>query len=244
MYDQLKDILLELFQAPKEPPEPPTGKHESVRVFRASLNYLSYQYVFFFLGLFVLGLVFLGAIIGLFQVDLLVGTISIFLLILLWFCIAIGGYFIIRLEYDMRYYILTDRSLRVRKGVLTIVEQTMTFVNIQNIKVSQGPVERMYGISSLIVETAGGGGTVSPEQGGGGPNYHRAVLSGLENAESVRDLIRNYLTRLPQTSGLGNPEDPEYHLPAAVSHGFSPREIQALREILQEVKELRLAVGR
>jgi membrane protein YdbS with pleckstrin-like domain len=244
MYESLRDVLLELFQAPKEPPEPPAGRHESVQVFRASPSYLSYQYLFFLLGMLVLGFVFLIAIVIVLEQQLSIGIIAGVALLLLWLLILIGGYFIIRLEYDMRYYIITDRSLRVRKGVLTILEQTMTFMNIQNLQIQQGPVERAYGISSLVVETAGGGGAAaSPEGASLGPNYHRAILSGLEDADTIRDLILNYLKRLPHSSGLGHPEDREHGGQNLASHGFSPAEVQALREILHELKAFRAAAN-
>ncbi len=45
------------------------------------------------------------------------------------------------LNYYLRWYIITDRSLRIRTGVLNIQELTMTFSNIQEIRVSAGPIQ-------------------------------------------------------------------------------------------------------
>ncbi len=64
---------------------------------------------------------------------------------------------LVRLNFEKRWYIVTDRSLRVREGILNVREMTVTFANIQNISISHGPVQRAIGIAELRVDTAGGG---------------------------------------------------------------------------------------
>jgi membrane protein YdbS with pleckstrin-like domain len=236
MYDSIKDLLLDLFQAPKTAPPAPAGDHDSIQVFRASRQFLYYQLIF--LGIFLcasaLALLVVCTIV---VINFPLAGIAVgFLALFLWIFIAVLGYFTIRLEYDMRYYIVTDRSLRIRKGVWNILEQTLTFVNIQNVGIEQGPIQRAMGISTLVVETAGGGGASNPHPGESFTNYHRATLQGLEDAEAFRDLIMNYLRRLPHTSGLGSPDD---ETAATHAHGFGPDETEALREILQELRQLR-----
>src|SRR6187402_2309072 len=54
-------------------------------------------------------------------------------------------YFLQRLNYEMRWYIVTDRSLRIRSGVVWLREMTMTFANIQTIRVNANPIERWLG---------------------------------------------------------------------------------------------------
>ncbi len=243
MYEAIKEILLELFKAPKEPPESPAGTYASLKTFRASPQFLQYQFFLVLIGMIILSIVFFA--IGIFLVLQRppIGMIVCIILVLLWILIAVGAYFVVRLEYDMRYYIVSDRSLRIRKGVFFIMEQTLTFANIQNIQVEQGPLERLFGISSLVVVTAGGGAYSSQEQKETRRNYHQAVLNGLENAEEIRDLILNYLRQLPYASGLGHPEDQEDQRSIA-SPGFSHEEIPVLKEILQEVKEWRASLHR
>ena len=41
----------------------------------------------------------------------------------------------------MRYYIVTDRSQRVRQGAWLLREMTITHANLQNHRLVQGPVE-------------------------------------------------------------------------------------------------------
>ncbi len=231
MYESVKGILLDLLKAPHEPPEAPRGSHSSLQIFRASPKFLQYQLLWLAMALSVFGLIFLIVGIVVLTQDPLMGLLLFVLFFLLWILIAIVGYVTVRLEYELRYYILTDRSLRLRKGVWSILEQTLTYINVQNIKVTQGPVERFFGISNLSVETAGGGGVASSEEGEGSQNYHRAVLRGLDNAEEIKSLMMNYLRTLPQYSGLGDPDEQK-----RAKRGFSKAEIEMLREILQELR--------
>lgn len=237
MYESVKELILDLINAPKGPPAAPTGPHTVQRVFRPAPAYLNYRLFYLAGSMALLGLVFLGLTIALAFQGPLIAVIAMIALSLLWVLIAALGYVLVRLEYDMRYYIITDRSLRIRKGVLSILEQTLTFVNIQNISIEQGPVERLFGLSSLWVETAGGGSSADP-QGGMSQNYHQASMNGLNNAEELRDIIRNYLKSLQPDGGLGDSRGR-----AGRRGGFSSSEVEALREVLAEIKRLRAARG-
>ncbi len=236
MYESLKETLLDLFRVPNGPPEPPGGGHDSIQIFRASKRYLAYQMMILMITMIVLGLIM--AIVGIVIIvnEPLIGMMATVLMGIMWFLVLIGSQFIIRLEYDMRYYIVTDRSLRVRKGVWSILEQTLTFVNVQNITVEQGPIERIFGISRVVVDTAGGGGSSAGDQQASFHNNHRAVLNGLENAAEIRDMIVNYLKTLPKTGGLGAPD--ESHLEMNTGSGMSKQEVDILRDILVEAKGL------
>ena len=240
MYDSIKEVLLEIFRAPGHPPEAPAGTHDSQQTFRASPNFLRYQLMLLTVFMLVVGLALFVFGIVLSIHEPLYGVPACLLMGLLWALVFVSAHFIIRLEYDMRYYIITDRSMRIRKGVWSILEQTLTFVNVQNITVEQGPIERAFGISRLVVDTAGGGGVVAdPNQGSTIRNYHRAVMSGLENAAEIRELIVAYLKKLPHSGGLGEPDDDSKKRKG----GMSPAEIDALKEILSETKALRNALA-
>ena len=47
----------------------------------------------------------------------------------------------LRLQYDCTWYVLTERALRIRRGLILIRETTITYANIQNISLQQGPLE-------------------------------------------------------------------------------------------------------
>lgn len=81
---------------------------------------------------------------------------SILLLAVLVFFAAISDPSIY-LRYDTTWYVFSDRSMRLRRGIWLIRESTINFDNIQNVKVTQGPLQRFFGVASVLIETAGGG---------------------------------------------------------------------------------------
>lgn len=233
IYRPLRGLILRVLSAPHDPPEPPAGSPGSIKVFRASPRFLTVQLVR--VGVVALITLFPEAF-GLF-ISLSLGSeagvaaLSIVLCIALLFTTL--HYFIVRLDYDMRYYVVTDRSLRIREGALVIRESTFTFANVQNVSVEQGPLSRLLGIASVRIETAGGGGAAKDaSQGFSG---HRGVLAGIDNANEVRDQILALL-KAYRDAGLGDRED---HGQTPVHKGFSPLAIQRLREIRDELRLLR-----
>ncbi len=134
---------------------------------------------------------------------------------------AIVTYFWLRLNYELRWYKITDRSLRIRSGVWNVHEMTMTFANVQNISIAQGPLERLFGISDVRVETAGGGNSNPHGEGDGlGVNLHVGVFRGVDNPEEIRDLMLERLRRLRDT-GLGDLDETR-------DHGATPAHVAGL----------------
>jgi membrane protein YdbS with pleckstrin-like domain len=243
IYEQIRDQLLTLLMAPREPPEPPAGSRGSVQVFRAAPNFLRYQMVVWGLGFAaatLFAIVMLAVGIGREgPAELAVG------------CLMLAGsvagavvkYFLIRIDYDMRYYVVTDRSLRIREGALIIHEATFTFANVQNLRILQGPLERVLGLSNLVVETAGGAGGSSKDNKQQNPfrRGHEGKLRGVANARQVRDQILVLLKQY-RDAGLGDPED---HRPggSARAGGLSPQALERLREVRDEMRLLGRAAG-
>src|SRR5436190_370073 len=94
-------------------------------------------------------------------------------------------YAMARLDYELRWYIVTDRSLRIRAGLTSVQESTMSFANLQQVVVTQGPLQRLLGIADVRVQSAGGGGDHQP--GRAGDSLHTGVFRGVENASQIRD---------------------------------------------------------
>lgn len=139
-----------------------------------------------------------------------------------------------RLNYEMRWYIVTDRSLRIREGIFGVREMTLTYANVQNISIRQGPLQRFMGIADVVVQTAGGGGATDAHgHQGGGAAMHAGTLRAVDNAEHVRDFILDRLKRL-RDAGLGDPDD-RHH--AAPDGAAALRD--AARELLAEARALR-----
>jgi membrane protein YdbS with pleckstrin-like domain len=59
------------------------------------------------------------------------------------------------LRYKRRRYRLNEMGLRIRRGLIWRVEISVPYSRIQHTDVSRGPIERWFGLSTLIVHTAG-----------------------------------------------------------------------------------------
>lgn len=226
-YAWLKDLVLPLLKITDAEPHPPAGHdpHDFMQIMRASPRYLSYRLFFWkvYALLWVVGVV--GATTTVTVIKPWLGLIAIPLALLALWKTAIL-YVTTRMDYEMRWYIITDRSLLIREGVWGTREITLTFANAQNVHVKQGPVQRYFDIWDIEIDTAGGGGKKKEEQGA---QRHRAVLRGLEDPGPVRDQILELL-RTHRSAGLGDPDDAES--PNVVT-------IEMLKEILAETRGMK-----
>lgn len=209
----------------KEPPALPRFSGESVAQFRPCDGYLSYLKFFFWLGLTTIDGILIVLWLALFVAFPLAGVLITPLALAIIVLPDIIAYIAIHLRYDTTWYVLSDRAMRIRRGIWKIHETTITFENIQNIRLSQGPLQRYFGFADLIVETAGGGGAVHGGEGSAASGAHVGVLEGLANASEIRDLILHQL-RLRKTTGLGDDTNRE-----TASDGWSEKDIQLLAEI-------------
>ena len=245
MYKIFRDWCERLLRIPHDP-APPPGDEASARVFRAAPAYLKYRTVLWAIGAavsLIFGIVLLGGSNVALALDshapaflrAIIFTITsfVFLMIVLH---ALFSFAVIRLDYEKRWYIVTDRSLRIREGVLNVREMTVMFANIQNVSVMQGPIQRPLGIADLQVETAGGGSARANEKQLG-PNLHVAWFRGIDNAEEVRQLIQDRLRAL-KDSGLGHREE------MRAAPASTPALLDALRAVHAEARALREAGAR
>jgi membrane protein YdbS with pleckstrin-like domain len=227
--------VLEMLAVPLGP-EPPQGSPESLRVFHAGRPYYSWS-VLVWATRTTLIFAALAAVSAVSTANMSRapgwGQIVLTSLVVLGWLVFVVAAFVTfvarRLNYRLRWYIVTDRSLRIRSGVFSVKELTMTYGNIQEIRVTSGPLQYLLGLADVEVQAAGGGG--GEKQRGSG---HTGRFEGLSNANDVRDLIADRVRRY-RDSGLGErPSQP------AVSE---PSEIAAARAMLEEVRALRAAVS-
>jgi uncharacterized membrane protein YdbT with pleckstrin-like domain len=134
------------------------------------------------------------------------------------------AYIAIHLRYDTTWYVFSDRSMRIRRGIWSIYETTITFENIQNVSISQGPLQRWFGFANLIVSTAGGGGGGTEA---GASASHIGMLEGIDDAELLRERI---LSKSQRTAGLGDEESEATHRRLDRT-SFSMEQLKLLREI-------------
>lgn len=250
----LTRTITRFLKVPPEP-EPPLGSPGSVRVFNAAPGYYQYRLVLWgirqagaLIGL-IIGLAFVAG--GIEVVDFPMSRE----LAMLIEAVGVGVFLIqlplsflmVKLDYRYRWYMTTDTSLRIREGITTVRERTMTFANIQNLSLKQGPMQRLFGISDLQVRTAGGGGAESAEESKKGhsesDNMHLGYFRGVDNAEEIRDLVLAQMRGM-RDSGLGDPDEPVAAAAAApVAAADSDDVLAAAREMLAESKRLRAALA-
>lgn len=206
---------------PPAPTLPATGGDEP-RVFHPAPGYLSYRKLWFWIMLLLID----GAITLIWVLIFLEhpGPALVLLPVILVVAIApdVLTYIGLHLRYDMTWYMMNNRAVRVRHGVWVVTESTNTFENVQNVSVQSGPVQRMFGIQNLVIETAGG--SAAPARQTGAANQSRLV--GVAQAEQIRDFIMGRV-RASKSAGLGDDLEPrERH-----RSGWSPAHLAVLTEI-------------
>jgi membrane protein YdbS with pleckstrin-like domain len=193
----LKPLFLPLLRLQVEPPHLPEGSN-LVRQLRPTEQWLAYRY--------------LGALFGLLNQFIAAGVGAVALVasqprVGVWLAglialveLGVVGFTLvaIRVDYELRHYLVGDRSLRVAQGAWKREEVTLSYANIQNLEVTQGPIERLFGFKSLTISTAG-----SDTPTSGGTQGHAAALVGLADADQLRGLILDML-KGQRDSGLGD----------------------------------------
>jgi membrane protein YdbS with pleckstrin-like domain len=222
VYRGIWGVLTGWFRVPSGPPSPPGRLDEESRSFRPSNGFLLYLKLKFWLVLVIV------------DVAIFAGWFALFVFrpkLALWlapvaFAIAVVpdviAYIAIHLRYDTTWYVFTDRSLRIRRGIWIIHETTITFENIQNVAVNSGPLERYFSIANVTVDTAGGGQAHKEKGGHQGANYHQGLIEGIDNANEVRTQILMRVRR-SRSAGLGDE--------GISTAGWSHAHVALLREI-------------
>jgi membrane protein YdbS with pleckstrin-like domain len=201
-YEGIQRALFDFLQVPEGPPEAPPGRSEWTRTFRpdpAYLRYLKLGAVVFsvFLGFVIVFIVAMAmAATEGHPVGLLLGGLVLLLGVGLIGLNLLG----IRLSYDATWYVMTDEAVRNRRGLWVLKENTVSFDNVQNLSVRQGPLQRYFGIEDLVIETAASGGATSNDQTAQAQSLQ---IVGVRNASELRDRIAQRM-RLTGGSGLGS----------------------------------------
>lgn len=215
-------VLTGWFRVPDRPPTLPVLGGEKIDAFQPDPGFLRYLKVLFWIPLiaFELGIS-VGWLVLLVAVPI-AGLVAAPLVLVLLVAPVAVGYLALHLRYDTTWYVMTDRSLRIRRGIWIIHETTITFENVQNVSVNQGPLQRLFGISNVLVQTAGGGSGGHPHgaHGGGSMGAHQGLIEGIADALRIRNAILQRLKR-SRSAGLGDEADtPGLHGPGP--HGPGP----------------------
>jgi len=235
MIHWLQEKILHLMKVPCEP-QPPEGSAGSARVFRSGRNYYRWRLTVWFAANFAVVILLAGVLFA-FTRPIQVGppwsrrlAQALTAMLVTAFLVSLVFTFLQqRMNYELRWYVVTDRCLRVRSGILNVHEITTTFANIQEVRLSAGPLQKLLGLADVEVRSAGGG------TGKDSSSTHVARFEGVDNAPEIRDFI---LARLRQyrDSGLG---DRDHSRPSAFSEGSEG----AAQVVLTEARALRAALA-
>ena len=112
------------------------------------------------------------------NVDLPPGIVTIPLLVLLLYPVLVAP----GRRYRAWGYAMDADELRIARGVWTRIETIVPLARVQHVDVSQGPIERTFGVCRLVLHTAG-------------TAHSQVVLPGLtrETAEAMRSEIRAHI---------------------------------------------------
>jgi len=224
----LKPIFLPLLKLTFTPPRLPEGT-ALVRHLKPSERWLSYRYLATLLGLgYQFALMVAGAVALFVQGNDWAVALGLLLLIVEAFAVGLA-LVTTRVDFELRDYLVGDRSLRVAQGVMKREEVTLSYANIQNLEVTQGPIERIFGFKTLTISTAGA--DAAPGQS----NSHLVTMVGLPDADALRELILNMLKQ-HRDSGLG-----DHHVAPPPAAGIDPARLEQVRAAALALRDAALA---
>lgn len=230
MYASVSEELARWLRLPRDAPVLPTGGGRVIEGFPPASAFLGYLRFRFWMAALPVVVALLAGWIALWTESWIHG--------LAFLPLALAGaagaalvHFSLRLRYDTTWYVLTDRSVRIRRGVWTIREATVTFENVQNVSVRQGPIQRHFGIANVSLDTAGAGKAAGEGEERRGS---RAVIEGIAEPERIRALILARV-RTSRFAGLGD-EVPS--ATAAAVGQWTGAHVELLREIREAVAGL------
>lgn len=125
--------------------------------------------------------------------GVIICVVSIFGILVLPIWIILGK--IITKRYlDSHECVLTDRTLKFKKGILTRVEKTIPLDRITDLGTVQGPIMRLFDIDAMSIETAG--------QSAGGALLQ---IAGVKDSQAFRETVLKQRDRVVGSAESGAP---------------------------------------
>ena len=163
----------------------------------------------------------LGLLVGLLLIIPTIGWGLFVALAVFWFLFVYVPFALyIPAAYRCLEYSLDDEALRMKKGVFWKRQTTVPYPKITNIDIVQGPVERMFKVCHLEIQTAGSSGNQAVKA--------ELILVGIGDGEAVKEMIMNKLPKRnkPAEAVSSIPQTESYLLQAILS------ELGAIRTLL------------
>lgn len=230
VYRGLWKVLVERLRVPQHPPEIPGRLDGSGRQFQPARGFLRYLKFWFWVVWTIIDAGLLACWVVLWFVEPWVAGALTPIVLLLLVVPPVVFYIAVHLRFDTTWYVMTDRALRIRRGIWIIEEKTITYENIQNVTVTQGPVQRSFNIANVKVETAGVASVVGKQKT---PIGNYGLIEGVTDAAEIRSRILAKM-RASTSAGLGDELQGDSSPPRRTG-GWSPAHIDVLRQIRSEL---------
>jgi membrane protein YdbS with pleckstrin-like domain len=110
----------------------------------------------------------------------LIVTLIVYILI-----IILVGEIYTRMSYNRWFYDFTDTNLKVERGIIWKKYSNIPYDRVQNVDIQRGILARLFGFSSVMIQTAGF--SYTPNRGSWAEGYIPAV--DMNEAEKIRDFL-------------------------------------------------------
>ncbi len=150
-------------------------------------------------------------------------VVTVFGIVLIPIWLIAGSYYLNR-YFDNLYCELTTRALHFKKGVLFTTERTIPLDKIQDLTFKEGPLLRYFGLSSLMIETAGNSAA----------NMTDMKLMGIVDAPKFRKMVIEQRDEITYNRGdFGGDE-------SSVDHPLKPL-LEEISETLKRIEKNKLS---
>jgi membrane protein YdbS with pleckstrin-like domain len=116
-------------------------------------------------------------------------------------------------------YTIDNDGIRLKKGVFWRRRTTVPYSKITNIDITQGPVERLYKISLLHIQTAGSSGAQITQA--------ELIIYGIRDCEALKDIIMSRIDK-PIPTPQAEPQHEQDTLKAILT------ELSAIRKAVEK----------
>jgi len=120
---------------------------------------------------------------------------------------------------------LTDKSLKVSKGILTKIEKTVPLDRITDLGIVQGPIMRYFDIEALSVETAGNSSGMSLVQ-----------LQGIKDGRAFRDLVLEQRDKVALTDSSSSGSIAAASTESVASDGQTIQLLTEIRDTMRNIE--------
>ena len=127
------------------------------------------------------------------------------------------------LYYHTVVYHLNKTEMTWKRGVWFRQTGIVPYNRITNVDIVQGPVMRLFQISNLTIQTAGYSGAGMPE----------IALKGIEDPESLRALIMDFVRTQPSVSAVTGTETAGVSFNANTEDSELFAEVKLIRKLLE-----------